>query len=170
MIFTVDGVTFDVRLDVVRTARVRSSDISGWMMDATWFNDVFGSYYDYEITLKYPMKDQERYTSLYELLTRPVAGHDFVFPYNGTTLQVNARLEEIPDEYIEKDNRQRYWKALAFEAKANAPTKEVVLGEVIAHNMPVTPEGMPASEGDVYEYESGAWVPLELVNGDEIGW
>lgn len=166
----IDGSAFDVKVEVTRTARILSSEISGRMMDATWFNDVYGTFYDYDFVLKYPLKDQARYGTLYSMLTAPVPGHVFLFPFNGQMLEVIARIEEVPDEFVEKDDRRTYWKGLEFTAKANAPTKEVDLGEIIAHGLPNTPEGTPAAEGDMYEYEDGTWVPVSFVNGDEIGW
>lgn len=166
----IDGVSFDLKLEVTRTARMLSSEISGRMMDATWFNDVYGTYYDYDFVLRYPLKDQAKYAALYEMLTVPVAGHAFVFPYNNLMLEVTARIEEVPDEYVEKDDRRTWWRALGFTAKANTPTKEVDLGAVISNGLPATPEGMPAQEGDTYRYTGGAWVPVSYVNGDEIYW
>ena len=41
---TIDGVVYDVKVDVRRTAEMTASDISGLMMDKSYFNDVLGTY------------------------------------------------------------------------------------------------------------------------------
>ena len=48
---TIDGVVYDVKVDVRRTAEMTASDISGLMMDKSYFNDVLGTYICTDVAL-----------------------------------------------------------------------------------------------------------------------
>ena len=46
----IDGITYEVACGVKRNARMVSSDISGTMLDGSYFNDVIGTAFDYDIS------------------------------------------------------------------------------------------------------------------------
>ena len=45
--FSVDGVQWDVPCRIVRTAEIAASEISGMLLDRTYFNDVLGTWMRY---------------------------------------------------------------------------------------------------------------------------
>ena len=82
MSFTIDGMSWPMEVRVERNSEVRSSDLSGWMMDGSFFNDVEGQFLRYDVELVCPWDMRSEYAQIYELLTAPVDGHSFVLPYN----------------------------------------------------------------------------------------
>lgn len=120
---TIDGVVYDVKVDVTRTAELIASDVSGLLMNKHYYFDVIGTYMQYDVTFKYPLFDQAKYSAIYEVLTMPVSGHTFVLPYNQGTLTVNARVESVSDRWKEMDSGRKYWENASFTIIANEPSK-----------------------------------------------
>ena len=157
----IDGVSFDVKAEVQRTGEIVSSDISGVLMDGSYFIDVLGTYYTYDVTLKYPLYYQGTYHALYEMFTEPADGHQFVLPYNGGTIQLTARVESVSDEWIETDAGRRFWRAFRASIISNAPSKEMSLSEVISRGLTPLPDVQEPEIGDTYTYTSNGWVKVE---------
>ncbi len=157
--FTIDGLTWDIPCDIDRVMEVRPSDISGLLMDKTWFNDVLGTYLRYSVTLAANPDDMTAYYQIMETLNAPVDGHAFVLPYNESTIQITARVENVRDVYVMLPGGATYWKGTKFDVIANGPTKEQALGEVIARGMSPLPDVSGPREGDIYIYTNGAWTP-----------
>lgn len=156
---TIDGIMYDVKVDVRRTAEITPSDISGLMLDKSYFNDVQGTYMAYEIRLLYPLYNQDKYARLYEALTEPVDGHDFVLPYNNSTLALTARVETVEDEVLELDNGRIYWRSCRFSVIGNGPTKTMGLFGVITRGRAPLPDISEPKIGDSYTYTADGWVP-----------
>ncbi len=167
---SIDGIRYNVKAEVRRSAEIKSSEISGLMMDGTYFNDVIGTFMAYSVTLKYPLYNQDRYASLYEALTQPVDGHAFVLPYNQGQLAVTARLESVPDEYVEMDSGRRYWKALQFNIIANHPTKAMGLSQVLTRGRAPLPDAASPSVGDTYTWTGTDWSAQTYPDADNIGY
>lgn len=158
MILTIDGVDYDVKCRVRRQGEVRDTDISGEMMDGSYFHDVAGTYYDYEISFLYPLYDQNKYADIYEALTEPVEGHTFILPYNHSTVTLVAKVEVSDDELLELENGQQYWRALRFTLTSNAPTKEPTLDGAITRGRTPLPDIAEPSQGDSYTWNGSEWV------------
>ena len=158
--FIIDGLTWDIKCDIKRVAEIKASEISGLMLDKSYFNDVLGTYMSYEITLPAPMYLQDRYATIYELLSNPADGHVFVIPYNEGYITITARVEKIEDVYAEiPGGRWTYWKETKFTVVANYPSKALTLGEtVVAGRAPLPPVSDPQI-GDAYTYTAAGWVP-----------
>ena len=152
-----DGVSYDVKFDVKRTANITSSDISGMLLDKSYFIDVIGTYMSYQVTLKYPLRDQNKYAGLYEALISPVDGHQFTMPYNQGSLNVTARVVTVPDQRIVLESGREYWQALQFQIVANHPSKTMSLGEVIARGRSPLPEIAGPQEGDSFTWTNNHW-------------
>ena len=170
MILTIDGVEYDVKCSVRRTARVHSTDISGEMLDGSYFNDVDGTYYDYEIEFLYPLYDRDRYAAIYEALTEPVDGHAFVLPYNNSTVQITARVETLADEQIEMESGFKYWRGLRFALYANGPTKVMSLSEVVTRGRAPIPDAASPSIGDTYVWDGTEWTVTTYPDADNIAY
>ena len=120
---TIDGVSWTIPCDITRTAEIKPSEISGLLLNKTYFNDVLGIYMNYEISLVANPASMADYYAIYEIITQPVGEHTFVFPYNGSTITVVGRVEEISDVYVRLPNGATYWKGISFEVTANEPSK-----------------------------------------------
>jgi len=154
---TIDGITYDVKCDIKRTAELTASDISGLMLDGSWFNDVIGTYMVYDISFTYPLWDKNKYASIIEVLTQPVDGHVFVLPYNNSTVQITGRVDEVADEYVRLDSGRDFWRRLAFTVTANHPTKQETLSAVITRGRTPLPDVADPEIGDTYTYTANGW-------------
>jgi len=170
MILTIDGVEFDVKCEVRREATVHATEISGELMDGTYFNDVDGTYYDYELYFSYPLYDRDKYAAIYEALTEPVDGHAFVLPYNNSTIEIAARVETVSDEQIETDSGFKFWRATRFGLYANAFSKQVSLAEVITRGRAPIPDAASPSIGDTYVWDGTEWTVTEFPDADDIAY
>lgn len=126
--FTVDNVTYDVLYSVKRTSQIRPSDISGYLLDKSYYNDVMGTYLVYTVKMVVPIGSETQYVNLYEVLTNPVPEHSFLMPYNQTTIEVAGRIEVVNDSYVTEEARNgngvKLWKSITFQIVSNKPYKE----------------------------------------------
>lgn len=126
--FSIDGVDFDMPASIHRKANVKSSDISGDLLNGDYFNDVIGTYMEYEITVAVPVQREEDYSALYEILSDPVPYHNVRMPYNQTTIEFRARVETISDQLYRQDDRRtvfdrNIWRGTSFTVVASEPLK-----------------------------------------------
>ena len=154
---SIDGVTYNVKADISRTSEVTASDISGLMLDGSYFADIIGTYLQYDITLKYPLYDQNLYAALYEVLNAPVDGHTFVLPYNGSTVTITGRVEMIADDVLELDGGAVYWRNTTFSIIANHPSRQSTLSEIVERGRTPIPDVASPSLGAIYRYTANGW-------------
>lgn len=166
--FTIDGVDFKGICDISRIATIKASEISGLMLDKTYFNDVLGTYMQYDITIALPLYDKNAYDEIYELLTQPIDGHVFTMDYGQTQIQITGRVESVKDKLVRARGGDGYWDGLQFSAIANHPTKTMTLGEAISIGMTTPPQGVDAAVGDLYEYTQAGWVQRYYPDADEV--
>ena len=158
--FTIDGIQYNVECSIDREAEVKLSDISGLLLDGAIFNDVLGTYMTYDIKLAMPLRNKDRYTALIEQLTEPVDGHVFVLPYNNGTIQVTGLVEDPADVWEKLPSGYTFWKGLKFTIRANHPSKQMSLGEVIQRGMTSLPDITGVAIGDTYTYTASGWVKV----------
>jgi len=155
--FTIDGVQYNVECSIERKSEIKTSDISGMMLDGHIFNDVLGTYYSYEVRLTMPLRNKGRYGNLIEQLNEPVEGHTFVLPYNNDTLQLTGIVVDPEDVWVRLPSGYTYWDGLRFTINANGPTKALTLGEAISRGLTPLPDVYDAQIGDTYTYTSNGW-------------
>lgn len=154
--FTIDGQQWPLPCKISRVSEMKSSEISGLLLDGSYFNDVLGQFLRYDVKIAVPVNALDSYGSLYELLTQPVDGHTFVLPYNKTTVTITGRVESVSDECVRFTNGY-YWKDISFTIAANNPTKALTLSEVITRGRTPMPNIITPSEGDYYYWHDGEW-------------
>jgi hypothetical protein len=169
--FSIDGLTWDIPCDIERTAEISASEISGLMLDKSYFNDVLGTYMKYTIKLAVPMNMKDEYVQIYEAITNPADGHTFILPYNDSTITVTARVESISDVYVRLPNGGVYWKGIRFSIIANHPSKAMTLGQMVVAGRAPLPNVADPQIGDSYTYTSGGWVPsVQYEDADDIAY
>lgn len=166
--FNIDGFEYNISCEIKRTAEIKSSEISGFLMDKTYLNDVYGTFMRYEIALEVPVWAQSRYAALYEILTAPIGWHTLVLPYNDTEITINAKIEVVSDNYVGERNGRKRWRKTTFTATANHPSKTMSLEEVITTGMTPLPDAPSAQAGDLYEYTSYGWIQRFYDDADNI--
>ena len=166
MMWSIDDKEWTIPCTVKRTAEMAASDISGLLLDGTYFNDVIGTYMNYDIEIAVPNGMESEYHELYDVITDPVGYHTFTLPYNGTYIEVTGRIEDISDIYVRLPNNQRKWRGISFDILASAPTKTYTLDELIVMGMPPLPDESEAQIGDAYEFTASGWVELDDAEGN----
>ena len=166
--FSIDGINYDVKCTIVRTAELTASEISGMLLDRSYFFDVIGMFLKYDVVISVPMHQQDRYADLYEALTDPVDGHSFVMPYNSGRLTITGRITNVADEYARLPGGRVYWKNTKFSVIANHPTKSLSLGQMIARGRSPLPEVSAVQLGDIYLYTSTGWEKQNWPDADLI--
>lgn len=170
MKWSIDGMEWNIPCTIEREAEVRSSDISGLLLNKSYFNDVIGTYMKYTVAIAVPKGMEEIYSTLYELLTNPVDGHTFILPYNDGSLTINARVTNVHDAYVRMAGDKNYWRGTKFDIIANSPTKTMDLDEIISAGLNPYPEVPEANVGDIYEYTSGGWTARNYADGDTVAY
>lgn len=113
--FTVDGTLWNLPCDIERVSEMRETDISGWMMDGSYFTDMQGQYMTYSVSLVVPKSVVSQYATLYETLTDPNAPiHNFWFPYNQTQGNVLGKIDRITDNYVRDGDSGILWRHTKF--------------------------------------------------------
>lgn len=166
--FSIDGIVWPYPCTIERKAEMKPSDISGELLDKTYFNDVLGTYMSYSVRIAVPLTDRDTYTQIYEAITAPVDGHSFVFPYNNGSVTITARVQDIADTYTDLHGDGVYWKGIQFTAVANHPTKEVTLAGVIERGRAPIPDVAAPAIGDLYEYTEDGWEFREFTDADAV--
>ena len=156
---TIDGHKWRVPCDISRVAEVKSSEISGLMLDKTYFNDVIGTFLTYDVTLAVPTTMTGEYSSIYEVLTDPVDGHQFVLPYNQGTITITARVESVKDVLVYTASKRQYWRGIQFTVIANHPSASYDLDEVIRMGRSPMPDTVQVENGSIWQYLNGEWEP-----------
>ena len=166
MSFTIDGVKWNFPCTIEREAQVTASEISGMMLDKSYFHDVLGTWMQYTITIAIPKGHEDEYTTIYEALSDPVGYHTFILPYNyqdeGITLV--GRVSVVDDVYVRLPNNRQTWRKTKFTVIGNHPTKEASLGNVGYSPFPDTGG---VNIGDIYEFTADGWQESEYGNGDD---
>jgi len=166
--FSIDGLTWNIPCNIEREAQIKPSEISGFMLDKSYFNDVLGTYMSYTVGIAVPLNMREQYTQIYEALTNPVDGHLFVLPYNDETIEITARVISVADVYVRLPGGGNYWKGIEFTCISNYPTKTMTLGEMVVTGRAPFPSVSEPAEGAIYVYTNGAWVPgIHYEDADE---
>ena len=169
--FSVDGIAWPFPCRITRISRVEPSEISGLLMDGSYFNDVLGQYLRYDIALAVPANRRDAYARLYEALTEPVDGHAFVLPYNGGTVRVTGRVEDVRDDFLPLPDGGGLWTATRFTVAANHPTRAQTLAGALSRGRSPLPEVAEAREGDSYTFVDGQWVVMaQYRDADEVGY
>lgn len=120
----IDGNDYDdIVVGIKRKAELRASDVSGFLLDGDYFNDVIGTYMSYDVQVAIPKGNEGTYTVLYQTLTDPVESHTFELPYNQGTIEFVGRVNVVSDEYLGDRNGVILWRRITFTVIANEPIR-----------------------------------------------
>lgn len=161
MMFSIDGIEWDIWCEISRVSEMTASEISGMLLNKQFFNDVLGTWLKYDVSIVVPYGKEDDYAELYEALTQPVSGHTFVFPYNNGTVQINGRIGQISDIYERMPSGQNYWRGIKFTVISNAPTKTMSLSEVLTVGASPFPTSASVTVGSIWQYTADGWVEYE---------
>lgn len=166
--FSIDGSQWPYPCSIQRESEVTPSEISGMLLDKTYFNDVIGTYMKYTVAVVVPPSDMAAYNTLYEALTDPVDGHVFILPYNNSTVTVTGRVESVGDTYVRLPDNGKYWRGLRFTVVANHPSKVMTAQQVQQRGRAAAPSVQQAAAGDTYVSSGSGW--SQISSADNIAY
>lgn len=155
--FIVDGVEWTIPCDITRTSEITASELSGMMLNRMYFNDILGTYLQYEVKLVPIPSQMGEYYTLMDVLTQPVGEHEFTMPYDNGEVTFTGRVEQISDVYVRMPGGGTYWKGVTFTAVSIAPTKEMSHSEAISRGLPALPDVAMPNIGDTYTWTVNGW-------------
>lgn len=155
--FSIDGHEWPYPVDVSREADIRSTDLSGELMNGVYYNDVKGTYFNYTVKMAVPINKRGDITLYYDALTAPLSSHTFVLPYNQETVTLLGRVENVSDVYVRLPNGGTYWRGLQFTILASSPSKVVSDSDYYNRGIGVLPEAAIHNEGDTWIWHNGRW-------------
>lgn len=129
--FDIDGTRFIFPCDLQRKVTLESSSSSGMMLSRNYFNDVIASYLSYSVKLVIPLGQEQNYSRLFSMLSKPVGEHYFTFPYNQTTISFYGKIDSISDKYYRRINGKEIWRDVSFEVTATRPLVEPIISWLI---------------------------------------
>ena len=170
--FSIDGQAWDVPCQIQRESQMQASDISGMLLDRTYFNDVIGTYMSYQVAIAVPFTKAALYNTIYNMLTDPVEAHIFVLPYNASTITITGRVENVSDSWVRMPGDANHWRQISFTVTAIHPSRYYSLNQAISRGRPIVPT-IDGSREAVLEAlsvtENGTYIPDEGVDGfDEV--
>ena len=157
MFFSVDGIPWNFGCTIERIAELKSSEISGMLLNRSYYHDVLGTYLSYNIRIEVPRGQEKQYFSFYEAITKPVGTHSFVVPYNDKEITINGRVANIKDIYRKLPSGQVKWHGIAFTIISNTPIKKMSLGEVVASSGFVIPPDTEFTVGGIYLFTANGF-------------
>ena len=167
MSFSIDGLEWNYPCKIERVAEVTASELSGLLLDKSYFNDVLGTWMKYNLTIAVPFGNEPDYNSIYEQLIQPVSGHTFVFPYNSGTITVTGRVTTVSDAWVKMPGNNNYWKGTRFEIIANTPSKTEELGEVVSAGNSPNPT-LPWSGWVRFYIDDDGYLHLQKTTGTDV--
>lgn len=121
-VFLMDGKAYPVRvLSLSRKFAVLETGVSGRTQDGQMYRDLFGTYYNYSMTVAQQGDDAEALDDFWQAVSAPKISHLCVFPYGQKTLtqRMYVKAGKQPLEQIQ--DGKNHWAQLEVEFIAMAP-------------------------------------------------
>jgi hypothetical protein len=168
MSWSIDGIEWKYPCTIERVAEVTASDISGMMLNKTYFNDVMGTWMKYTVAIAIPKDAMDEYGAIYDQLTAPVNYHTFVLPYNDEFISLTAKVDTVSDAWVRLPHDRHYWRKTKFDIIATAPSREATQSGTYDHGIAPFPTAPTPTVGAIYEWTADGWERKEYTRGDDI--
>lgn len=120
--FLLDGKEYNVDVvALIRKFSVLDTDLSGRTQDGEMYRDIIGTFYNYTMTVQQRGDDAASLDAFWDEVSKPVASHTCVFPYNQTTLSQKMYVTSGEQEIRRKSAKKTDWKELTINFIATKP-------------------------------------------------
>lgn len=123
MIWSIDGVEWNIPCTVQRSFDIEDTAASGTMLNGHKNHDVLGTYLSYNISLAVPVTMMNDYYAVLSKLIDAVGEHMFVLPYNASYITFTAKVENLSDTYLMGPG-MNLWRGISFSVTANEPVSQ----------------------------------------------
>lgn len=167
--FYIDSTQWPYPIDVTRNPDLRASDVSGQMLDGTYYNDVLGTFMNYTVRMAVPLNQRQLYNTIYGKLLDPVDAHEFILPDSaGGHITFTGYVSGLSDVYVRMPDGTPYWRGIQFNITANTPRKKRTINQAIQSGRTIFPDIAEHNEGDTWVWTNGRWeLSVHYDNADE---
>lgn len=120
--FLLDGIAYNVQvMNLKRSFSVKDAIQPSETQSGSIYRNPIGTYYNYTLTVRQKDGDRSSFDAFWEAISKPVASHVCVFPYNQSNITqqmyVTAGSQDIKRLY--KDGAE--WRDITVNFIAQAP-------------------------------------------------
>lgn len=121
-IFWMDGKAYNVRvLSLTRKFAITETAISGRTQDGQMYRDLFGTYYNYSMTVAQRGDDAGALDAFWQAVSEPKISHLCTFPYGQKTLTQRMYIKAGQQALARRQDGKNRWESLEIEFIAMAP-------------------------------------------------
>jgi len=121
-IFWMDGKAYNVRvLSLTREFAITETGISGRTQDGQMYRDLFGTYYNYSMTVAQRGEDAASLEAFWQAVSDPKDSHLCVFPYGQKILTQRMYVKAGQQALERRQNGKNHWAQLEIAFIAMAP-------------------------------------------------
>lgn len=121
-IFWMDGKAYNVRvLSLTRKFAITETAISGRTQDGQMYRDLFGTYYNYSMTVAQRGEDAASLEAFWQAVSDPKISHLCTFPYGQKNLTQRMYVKAGQQALVRKQDGQNHWAQMEIAFIAMAP-------------------------------------------------
>lgn len=120
--FLMDGVSYNVQvMSLKRSFEIKEAIAAKYTQSGDIYRDLVGTYYNYTITVRERNSDREALDAFWNAISKPVASHDCVFPYNQETLSQKMYIKTGTQDISRLYEDGATWKDITVQFIAKEP-------------------------------------------------
>ena len=120
--FLLDGVAYNVQVMALsRSFEVKDAISASVTQGGNIYRNPIGTYYNYSMTVREKDGDRGAFDAFWEAISKPVASHVCVFPYNQTTLTQRMYVTSGNQEIRRLHKNGAEWKDITVQFMAQTP-------------------------------------------------
>ena len=120
--FLIDGKSYNVHVMALkRSFEIRDAIKASETQDGNIYRLPIGTYYNYSMTVREKDGDRKSLDDFWEAISKPVASHVCVFPYNQTVLTQKMYVTAGNQEILRLYETGATWKDITINFIAQAP-------------------------------------------------
>lgn len=120
--FLMDGVSYNVQvMSLKRSFEIKEAITAKYTQSGDIYRDLVGTYYNYTITVRERNGDRAELDAFWNAISKPIASHDCVFPYNQATLSQRMYVKNGTQDIRRLYKDGATWKDITVQFIAKEP-------------------------------------------------
>ena len=120
--FLMDGVSYNVQvMSLKRSFEIKEAIAAKYTQSGDIYRDLVGTYYNYTITVRERNGDREALDAFWNAISKAVAAHECVFPYNQSTLSQKMYVKNGSQDIGRLYEDGATWKDITVQFIAKEP-------------------------------------------------
>lgn len=120
--FVMDGETYNVQvMKLTRNFEIKEAFASKYTQSGDIYRDLVGTYYNYTMTVRERNGDREALDAFWNAISKAVASHNCVFPYNQSTISQKMYVKNGSQDIGRLYPDGAAWKDITVQFVAKEP-------------------------------------------------